>query len=218
MAANQTATLDGTTHGALINAGTYTGPNNSTTVLLGTINNAGAIQVMATANNTFLSISGSVSLSGAGTVTLSTSGGGTAIINETGSSAVLTNVSNTIQGFGQIGNNGLALVNQSTINANQPAGVLVINPNSLTNQGLLETASGATTQVTNGAISNAGGTIKVDGTMGVPAGFTVNGGTVPSVQKTIGCALPHPLPPMDCRGTAPEIDFTSAQLAPGAVR
>jgi len=192
VAANQTATLDGTTHGALINAGTYTGPNNSTTVLLGTINNAGAIQVMATANNTFLSISGSVSLTGAGTVTLSTSGGGTAIINETGSSAVLTNVSNTIQGFGQIGNNGLALVNQSTINANQSAGVLIVNPSTLTNQGLFETASGSTSQVSNGSIANAGGTIKVDGTMGVPTGFTVNGGTLSGAGTISGSVIVGP--------------------------
>jgi Big-like domain-containing protein/beta-propeller repeat-containing protein len=192
VAASQTATLDGTTHGALINAGTYTGPNNSTTVLLGTINNAGAIQVVAAANNTFLSISGNVSLTGAGTVTLSTSGGGTPVINESGSNGVLTNVTNTIQGIGQIGNNGLTLVNQSTINANQPAGVLTINPNSLTNQGLLETASGAASQITNGAIANAGGTIKVDGSMGVPAGFTVNGGTLSGSGTISGSVVVGP--------------------------
>jgi hypothetical protein len=147
---------------------------------------------VATANNTFLSISGNVSLTGAGTVTLSTSGGGTPIINESGSNAVLTNVGNTIQGIGQIGNNGLALVNQSTINANQPAGVLTINPSSLTNQGLLETASGATSQITNGAIANAGGTIKVDGSMGVPAGFTVNGGTLSGPGTISGSVIVGP--------------------------
>src|SRR6202167_2784899 len=192
VAANQTTTLDGTTHGALINAGTYTGPNNSSTVLLGTINNAGAIQVVATANNTFLSISGNVSLTGAGTVTLSTSGGGTPIINESGSNAVLTNVGNTIQGIGQIGNNGLALVNQSTINANHPAGVLTINAPRLTTQGPPQPASGARSQITNRAIANAGGTIKVDGSMGVPAGFTVNGGTLSGPGTISGSVIVGP--------------------------
>src|SRR6202167_3519361 len=187
VAASQTTTLDGTTHGALINAGTYTGPNNSSTVLLGTINNAGAIQVAAAANNTFLTISGNVSLTGAGTVTLSTSGGGTAIINETGSNAVLTNVSNTIQGIGQIGNDGLALVNQSTINANQPAGVLTINPSSLTNQGLLEASGGGTMQpsLTN---SNAAGMIEVNGStssMQFLNGTSIQGGTLTTTNSGV---------------------------------
>jgi hypothetical protein len=177
VAQGNTITLDGSAHGTLINAGTYTGPNNSSTILAGTINNTGAIQVAATTNNTFLTISGNASLTGVGTLTLSTTNVGIPIINETGSNAVLTNATNTIQGLGQIGNNGLSVVNQGTILANAPA-ALLINPNALTNQGLLEAAAGSTLQLSSGAITNTGGTIRADGTISVPAGFTVNGGIV----------------------------------------
>ena len=174
-AANQTITLDGMAHGTLTNSGTYTGANNSTTIWLGTITNTGTVQVAATVNTTLISISGAVSLTGAGAVTLSSASGGTPAINEAATASTLTNVSNTIQGVGQIGNNGLAVVNQGTINANV-AGTLLINPVTLTNQGLLAAAAGATLQLSNAAITNTGGTMKVDGTMSVPTGFTVNGG------------------------------------------
>ncbi len=185
VAQGNTITLDGSAHGILINAGTYTGPNNSSTILVGTINNTGAIQVAATTNNTFLTISGNVSLTGAGTVTLSTTNVGAPIINETGSNAVLTNAANTIQGLGQIGNNGLSVVNRGTIDANA-AGALVLNPNALTNQGLLEAAASSMLQLTNAAITNAGGTIRADGTISVPAGFTVNGGIVSGAGTIAG--------------------------------
>ncbi len=50
-------TLDGSTaQGALNIAGTYVGANGSTTFLMGTISNTGAIQINATANNTFLTM------------------------------------------------------------------------------------------------------------------------------------------------------------------
>ncbi|MGH9747651.1 MAG: Ig-like domain-containing protein [Candidatus Acidiferrales bacterium] len=171
------ATLDGTAHGALTNAGTYTGPDNSTTVLVGTINNTGQMQFTAAANNVLLEANGAVSLTGPGTVTLAASGTGTPVINESSANSTLTNVGNTIQGVGQIGNNGLVLVNQGTIEATA-ARALILNPNSITNQGLLESAPGATLQLTDGAIANTGGTIKIDGAMSVPAAFIVNGGTL----------------------------------------
>jgi hypothetical protein len=190
-AASQTVTLDGMAHGTLTNSGTYTGANNSTTILFGTIANTGTIQVAATVNTTVLSISGSVNLTGAGTVTLSSASGGTPVINEAAASSTLTNVGNTIQGVGQIGNNGLAVVNQGTISANT-TGTLLINPVTLTNQGLLAAPTGATLQLTNGAITNMGGTIKVDGTMSVPAGFTVNGGVLSGAGTISGSVVLGP--------------------------
>ena len=74
VAASNTITLDGTTHGTLTNLGAYTGANNSTTTLVGNVINSGLIQINAAANNTFLAINGGVNLMGAGTVMLSTSG------------------------------------------------------------------------------------------------------------------------------------------------
>jgi hypothetical protein len=176
-AANNTITLDGTTHGMLTNAGTYTAANNSSTILVGTINNTDVILVAAAANNTFITVSGGASLTGAGTLTLSTTGAGIPIINESGNGVVLTNVGNTIQGQGQIGNNGLAVVNQGTIDANA-ANPLLLNPASLTNQGLLESVSGSTLQLGTSSITNAGGSVKAGGTIGLPQGFILNGGTL----------------------------------------
>ena len=141
-ASGQSITLDGNSHGALNNLGTYTGANNSITTLEGTINNTGAIQINATANNTFLQINNGVMLTGAGTVTLGTTGGGTAFINQAVGGSVLTNAGNLIQGTGQIGNNGLTLINQGTVEANQSGRAMVINPATLTNAGLLEAIGG----------------------------------------------------------------------------
>ena len=180
-AASQTITLDGAAQGTLTIAGIFTGANNSSTILVGTINNTGAIQIDATANNTFLELKGPVSLTGAGTVSLSTSGGGTAIINENIANSTLTNVSNTIQGAGQIGNNGLAVTNQATILANVAAQTLVLNPSGLTNQGVLEAAGGGTLLLTATTFNNQAGTILVDGAasaMQFAGGATIQGGTL----------------------------------------
>ena len=176
-------TLDGSTHGTLTNAGTYIVPNNSGTVLVGTINNTGAIQLNATANTTLLEIAGgqNVTLTGAGTVTLSTTGAGTAIINQTSGGATLTNVNNLIQGQGQIGNNGLTLVNQApgVVNANA-AGPLILNGAPVTNQNLIEASGGGTLQ-TNTTISSPGGMIAAAGTGSTVqffSGTTIQGGTL----------------------------------------
>ncbi len=170
-AASNSVTLDGSTaNGPVINAGTYTGANNSTTVVRGTINNTGAILVSAAGNTTFLQVAGgqNTTLTGSGAVTLSTSGNGTAIINQSSGGSTLTNAGNTIQGQGQIGNNGLSVVNQATITANlssagsytQTAGSIVIP---------IQT----TDSVTSFAMS--GGTAQVDGTLNSPGGVSVTG-------------------------------------------
>ncbi|MGA9897112.1 MAG: choice-of-anchor D domain-containing protein [Terriglobales bacterium] len=185
-----TITLDGSTgQGSLTIAGTFVGANGSSTVLKGTINNTGAIQVNETANNTFLSMATpSVSLTGAGTVTLSTGGpGGTAIINQDG--GTLTNVNNTLQGSGVIGSNGLSVTNQGTINANMPTqGALTLNPSGFTNQGLLEATLGGTLVLSNSTITNGTGTIKVNGASSAVQfvnGAVIQGGTLASINNGI---------------------------------
>ena len=83
--------------------------------------NAGVIQIAAGPNNAALETSGAVSLTGGGTVTLSNSGTSVpgAVIAQAVASSPLTNVDNTIQGFGQIGGaSGLILVNHGTVDAN----------------------------------------------------------------------------------------------------
>ena len=63
------ATLDGSTQGQITLVGTYTAQANSTTVLVGTINNTGTIFVNANAaSNVVLNFSNVVTLTGAGTM------------------------------------------------------------------------------------------------------------------------------------------------------
>ena len=158
------------------------GNGNTLTPVAGTISNAGTITIAAGANNTFLSINGAVTLTGSGTLTLSTSGGGTAYINEAcNCSAALTNVNNTIQGVGVIGNNGLPFTNQAggTVNANG-AGTLEINSGGVTNLGTMEATGGGTLQLNSTTVTNASGTITSTGS-GSNVQFvsaTVQGGTL----------------------------------------
>ena len=173
-------TLDGSSQGTLTIAGTFTGANNTTTYAFGTINNTGIIQLNAAASNTYLTIAGTTSLTGAGAVTLTTTGaGGVAVIDEYGGQT-LTNVNNTLQGTGYIGWNGLSVVNQGTINANV-ANSLTVNPNGFTNQGLLEATSGGTLVLSNSTINNKAGTIQVNGSTSSVQfvnGATIQGGTL----------------------------------------
>ena len=128
------ATLDGSTHGALtISAGsTYiTTDSNSTTDILGTITDKGTIQVNGGNDaNGFLVLTAATTLNGGGTVSLTTAtGGGNAFIE--GSSETLTTLTNSdvIEGAGEIGNGSLAVINSGTIDANSSAGTgtLILN-------------------------------------------------------------------------------------------
>ena len=107
--------LDGSTgSGAVTLNGTYTSDLNTDTDLLGTINNKGNIQVNGgSGTNTQLFVASSnVMLQGGGTVTLATAtGGGSALSIKRAGGLTLTNVDNTIQGAGIIGNNGLTVMN-----------------------------------------------------------------------------------------------------------
>ena len=138
--------------------------NNQQLNVAGTIFNAGVIRWPQPATTRSCQIQGNVTLTGGGTVKLLTTGNGTAFINQDGTST-LTNVNNVIQGEGQIGNNGLTVVNEAAgvINGNLAA-ALVLNPNTslsannpfgLSNQGTLE-ANGGTLQLLASVVDNAG--------------------------------------------------------------
>ena len=109
----------------------------------GAINNAGAIQLASAGSNTYLQITGNVSLSGTGTLTLGTTGPNY-ITGASGSgSEVLTNASK-IQGAGSIGNGLMGFVNSGTVNANTSAGSLFINVSAanFNNTGTLQAVTG----------------------------------------------------------------------------
>ncbi len=190
--AGNAAFLDGSTGaGAITLNGTYTSDLNTSTYLLGTIKNQGNIQVNGGSGfNTVLLIdSGNVTLQGGGTMTLTTlTGGGNAFIEQAAGGLTLTNVDNTIQGSGIIGNNGLSLINQTggTILANAPSKTLFLSGlGSLTNNGTFKAANGGALQVdsllsnfNDGTSTLTGGTYTVDGTGAASTmkfAFTANG-------------------------------------------
>jgi hypothetical protein len=176
-----TATLDGTTQGALtITTGsTYTASNNATTILYGSIVNHGTIfQIGGNGANSSLTIGNAVTLTGGGVVTLDTqSGGGSAYVQ--GNNQTLTNVNNTIQGTGILGNGNLVLTNESVVDATPEGGTstLVLNGSSgVTNTGTLEATAGGLLQIST-TLDNLGGTVSVDATSTVEVyNATIQGG------------------------------------------
>jgi hypothetical protein len=194
------ATLDGSTaSGAVTLNGTYSGLEGSTTNILGTIINKGNLLMTAGGNaNTVLGLGANTSLEGGGTVTLAYDGSeaGTAYIQQNTSNLTLTNVNNTIQGEGVIGNGGLTVVNEASgiINANSVGspvvGSLTLNGSGgVTNLGLME-ATNSSTLVINTTVNNAGGNITANGATVEVVNADIQGGTLNTLNggtlETVG--------------------------------
>jgi YVTN family beta-propeller protein len=190
---NSTVVLDGSTQGPLNNEAFYTLDNNSDTQLLGAINNTNSFLINAGGNGTALSMVGAVTLTGGGTITLTN---GNALIRQDTGASSLTNVNNTILGSGQIGNNGLTVINDptGTINANSSGNALLFNAAGAVNEGALEATGGGILQIdvtvvnqsANILASGTGSTVQLQngariegGTMSTPNGAT-SFGTVAS--------------------------------------
>ncbi len=140
-------------------------PGGSST-LLATITNNGTIQAQGV-----LFISGSVTLTGTGSVPMVSTGS----INSLNGSGALTNQS-SITGSGGIGDSGLTVTNQGTINATDTAHPLILSGLSLTNTKTLEASGGGTLQIAN-TVNNTGGTIEAQTGSTVLLDFgTINGG------------------------------------------
>ncbi len=194
-ASGHNAFLDGTTQGALTNADTYQGTNNSATFLNGTITNTGTILLNAGANLTDLRISDGTTLTGGGSVILSDSPYNRIYGATNSGTETLTNVNNTISGAGQIGvSNSIELINQSAgvINATSGSNALVISPTTngtvvnangggFVNQGLLEATGAGGLVLSGGQFNNKGGTIEAIGSgnnVFLENGVTISGGTL----------------------------------------
>jgi hypothetical protein len=173
------AILNGTTAAGAVtisSGSTWTGGLGSTTYTTGSIVNNGNIQLNGgSGNNTFMNLLGNTTLSGGGTVTLNSSTGtGAAYIQQNSGGLTLTNTDNTIQGYGVIGNGGLAVVNgaNGTILANSVGNDLVVNGSGgLTNNGTLQANAGSTLVVSSN-LTNFSGTTLTGGT------YNANGGTI----------------------------------------
>jgi hypothetical protein len=132
-----------------------------------------------------LSLNASTTLSGAGTLTLSSTTGGAAVLGDAlNSSVTLTNASNIVGG-GDIGgvNNYLVFSNSGTVNANASGQTLALYTaaGAATNTGLMAASNGGTLELYSTVINNAGGNITANnGSTVTLVDATINGGTLNS--------------------------------------
>jgi len=173
--AESNATLAGDVNPLTLSAGSSLQiPDGQLVNLQGSMTNNGTITLNSSGNLTQLAISGGVTLTGTGILSLSNNTTNQVAGSTTG--ATLTNAA-IIQGSGNLGNGKLGLLNQGTIQANQSI-PLVIDPSAggkFNNEGILKVDAGATLQITGsaGAFVNfnstsgklTGGTYQVTGTL-----------------------------------------------------
>ncbi len=170
----------------LTNAGTLVGINDSDITLAGTITNSGSITSASTSSVTDIIVAaGGVTLTGGGTVTLSTSNDG---IRAAAAGAQLTNVNNLIQGQGLLGQDSTAITNQASgiIDANVNAASLTLDPanvaNAFVNDGILRASNGGTLILSGnggGVFSNHNLVTALDGSVvQLTAGASLVGGTL----------------------------------------
>ena len=179
---SNTGTLNGSTN-AVLNLGNFDLNNQASLTLLGSIVNQGVITIGSSNQNTDLIIDTStVTLTGAGTISLSNNGGNR--IYGAVATNVLDNVNNTITGAGQLGVAQLTLINGAAgiIDASA-ATALTINTagETVTNSGLIEATGTGNLVVQSTTIdSSSGGTILASGGNVVLNGSTLAGGTINS--------------------------------------
>ena len=149
--------------------------NDSTsTILSGTITNNGNILLNSTGNFTDFVLSGNVTLSGSGVLSL-------VAADRVRGTGIFTNAGTTIEGetsnLGSLGTNEIGIVNQAggVISANVSGLTLTVDPNAtdgLVNQGtmqainggnLLLSGNGGGTFTNSGTIKASGGTLQFDG-------------------------------------------------------
>src|SRR5580765_701153 len=131
----------------------------------GTINNAGHLNINSTGAATGIQVNlaiGGAMLTGGGMLTMSNNPNNVIGIFGGG----LTNVNNTIQGAGQIGNTQMGFNNEGTINANVGGGganPLIVDPAGTgSNTGTMEATNGGTLEV-QASFNNTGGKIQAMG-------------------------------------------------------
>jgi len=168
--------------------------NAGLTSFVGTITNKGTLTLASTNTYTqfYVPTGDTVTLTGSGTVVMGA--GAQYAYFSGGTGGALVNSNNTIEGYGNIGDNELTLTNSGTINANTSPTVntaaLYIEPvggSTFTNTGTLEATNGGTLYIeqgnngsTVGNLNNAGGTIEAIGadTSGNASNVILYGGTV----------------------------------------
>jgi len=168
------------------NAGNFTLQNNNATEISGTLTNNGTITLDAGGNVTELYLTGNTTLSGTGTVVLTSSDNQWSAYFNGVSGSVLTNQT-TITGWGTIGNSALGITNASNgiINSNISGGNIMVNPVTTltsTNAGIMEATNGGTLTLSGAPWTNTG-TIEAVGTNSsvvLSNNVSITGGTLES--------------------------------------
>lgn len=158
--------------------------NGTAGVLKGVLTNAGQISLDSAGALTKTMVSGAVSLTGGGAVTLANQ-------SYISGSGALTNVNNTLSGGGGIGiGSSLTLTNQGTIDANA-SNALTLNTgvNAVSNPGLLEAQAGGGLNIL-GAVNNTGRIWANGGAVTVGGALTGTGlDTITGSTLTLGGAV-----------------------------
>lgn len=165
-----------TTLNNLVSNANYQLISGNITILEGTITNNGSFQELQGG----LQITGNTTLKGTGVVT----GGAGQLLASNAPPATLIN-QNVFQGAGTMGDSGLTITNQGTINANDVSSNLIITGNPITNSSLMEATGGGTLEIRN-TVNNTGATIEGQtGSAVLLNTGTINGGTL----KTTGTGV-----------------------------
>ncbi|HRF06552.1 choice-of-anchor D domain-containing protein [Accumulibacter sp.] len=148
-----------------------------TGLLTGTFTNTGNLQLASANHVTDLTLNGDVTLTGAGTLTMSNSTNNRIYGNSGSGSEVLTNASgHTIQGAGQLGVNRTGLDNQGVILAEGSAGLLIdVSAAGMSNSGILRAGTGVLTIQNSTVTSTPSGLLDAAGSDIVITGSTING-------------------------------------------
>ncbi|HEY7086471.1 MAG TPA: PEP-CTERM sorting domain-containing protein, partial [Tepidisphaeraceae bacterium] len=143
--------------------------------LNGTIDNTGSLNVAASNTDSLLFVQDDTMLIGSGIVNLNDTDGGTPRSQIDGTfGKTLTNVNNTLQGVGFIGNNSIGIINQGTIIASGGTLTLdAIQAGSLINSGMLRATSGGALILTGNDRINFGTFASTGGAMDVQSGGTL---------------------------------------------
>ncbi len=197
-------TLDGTAATVTFAAGVHAQVAWLQTLTVeGKLANHGVLDVLgygAYAYVSELAVSGDVTLSGGGTVSLQDVSGAASAVTQviagvTGSDT-LDNVDNTIIGLGSLGAGAMTLINEAKGTIEATGGTLRVDagPNTVTNHGLLA-AVGGTLELdgavtnTGTAIAGAGGDLAIVGTVANTGLITTaSGGTVTLLGSIIGAS------------------------------
>ncbi|MBC8107957.1 MAG: S-layer family protein [Anaerolineae bacterium] len=179
-----TVTLDG-----VANAGSMVVDNAAAFQLTNSFLNSGVLAVSAGTNTTVARVigGGTTTLSGGGAIELSSTGAGVAHLGS-GGSGILSNLNNTIRGFGQLGSNAIGYINgaAAVVDANVATQVLLVDPantaEGVTNFGAMRASNGGILTITGanaGALANSGTIVAQTGSVvQFVSGISISGGTL----------------------------------------